>query len=311
MRLSVTSLLLGLVHLLFAFSFTPFHSPFIAFIEFIICVFIHHLFIHHLFIHLFIHHLFIYQTTLIFAFMISLFIPHSLYLYLILFIRLAFILSFPGPSRGDAESMWTLVEDAERHELSRISGLSPHSHDVTDVLQVGFSPSPIRRTDGPKKCICDFIHFRPVFKVLNQLKGTLAENKLVTEEIGNCPIIVSHRSAVFRNPWFNRRDVYIHAGSRNSVPEIRLYLRPISCIAAFSVKPGLFNHFRVMGGVQPPQEHYNLSHGGNLSANDRKDVNVYCRVLFLRMGEIQTIKERYNAEVYIQVTLTMPKCTSR
>jgi len=130
-----------------------------------------------------------------------------------------------GPSRGEAGPM-TLVEDAERRELSRISGLSPHSHDVTDVLQV-----------------------------LNQLKGTLAENKLVTEEI---------------------------------------------------VKPGLFNHFRVMGGVQPPQEHYNLSHGGSLTSKDRKDVKVYCRVLFLRMGEIQTIKERYNAEVYIQARWREP-----
>jgi len=118
------------------------------------------------------------------------------------------------------------VEEAERRELARISGLAPNSHDVTDVLQV-----------------------------LNQLKGTLAENREVTEDIE---------------------------------------------------KPGLFNHFRTLGGVVPQTEIFSLSHGGIQTANERKDVKVYCRILFLRMGEIQTVKERYNAEVFIQARWREP-----
>jgi len=122
--------------------------------------------------------------------------------------------------------MWPGAEDAERRELSRISGLSPHSHDVTDVLQV-----------------------------LNQLKGSLAENREVTQEIE---------------------------------------------------KPGLLNHFRVLGGVVSQTEIFSLSHGGVQTANERTNVKVYCRVLILRMGEIQTIKERYNAEVFIQARWREP-----
>ena len=63
---------------------------------------------------------------------------------------------------------------------------------------------------------------------------------------------------------------------------------------------GILNQFRVIGGVVPPQENFSLSHCAGAIA-DRKNVKVFCRILFLRMGEIQTIKERYNAEVFIQV----------
>lgn len=130
------------------------------------------------------------------------------------------------PRSRSSGLIWSGAEEAERRELSRISGLSPHSHDVTDVLQV-----------------------------LNQLKETLAENREITQEIE---------------------------------------------------KPGLFNHFRAIGGVAPQTENFSLSHGGVSTANERKNVKVYFRILFLRMGEIQTIKERYNAEVFIQARWREP-----
>jgi len=69
-----------------------------------------------------------------------------------------------GPLHDPAAAMWSGVEEAERRELARISGQSPYSHDVTDVLQV-----------------------------LNQLKGSLAENRSITEEIGK-PLRLGRRS---------------------------------------------------------------------------------------------------------------------
>jgi len=115
----------------------------------------------------------------------------------------------------------------ERLELAKIAGQTPDSDDVSDVLAV-----------------------------LNQLKATVAENKIVTEDITK-------------------------------------------------EKPHLFNHFLVMGGIQPIQASYDLSHGG-ATLQERENVKVFCRVLFLRMGEIQTIKERYNAEVFIQARWREP-----
>ena len=50
---------------------------------------------------------------------------------------------FPkGPLHEPAAAMWSGVEEAERRELARISGQSPYSHDVTDVLQASVTPVP-------------------------------------------------------------------------------------------------------------------------------------------------------------------------
>ena len=50
--------------------------------------------------------------------------------------RSRFISTHEGPPHDPAASIWSGVEEAERRELARISGQSPYSHDVTDVLQV-------------------------------------------------------------------------------------------------------------------------------------------------------------------------------